>query len=70
MPVTAFYEAYQNTAASQRMKEMLAKPYEAVPDAPDPLVPPAAAAHVQAKPLHGTVCHGSQETCWEGFSTT
>ena len=38
VPVTAFYEAYQNTAAAQRMKEMLAKPYEAVPDAPDPLV--------------------------------
>ena len=38
VPVTAFYEAYQNTEASQRMKGMLAKPYEAVPDAPDPLV--------------------------------
>ncbi len=38
VPVTAFYEAYQNTDASQRMKGMLAKPYEAVPNAPDPLV--------------------------------
>jgi hypothetical protein len=38
VPVTAFYEAYQRTAAAQRMRDLLAQPYAPVPDSPDPLV--------------------------------